>query len=95
MDPTTKFAQIAVKIIKEQELVIGPLAWVEAGKVTGLSIDQSRSSVSLSGDSKDVINRLVSQYERLFGRASHEVCREAAASLLVGMPPDEIPSSLK
>lgn len=87
--------QIPILIIKEQELVIGPLAWDEASKVSGLTIDQSHNSVSFSGDSKDIINRLVAQYERLFGKASHEVCREAVQDIITGMSPDEVPESLK
>lgn len=89
------FDQIPLRIIKEQELIIGPLAWDEAGKVSGLTIDQSHNLVSFSGDEKDVINRLVAQYERLFGRASHEVCKEAVQDLIAEMTPEEIPSSLK
>lgn len=89
------FNEIPIRIIKEQELIIGPVAWEEAGKVSGLSIDQSHSSVSFAGDERDIINRLVAQYERLFGKASHEVCREAVQDLLAELPPDQIPSSLK
>lgn len=95
MNPSIQFPQIAVRIIKEQELVIGPLAWNEAGKVNGLTIDQSHKSVSLSGDAKEILNRLVAQYERLFGRASHEVCREAVQDLIAQMPTEEVPASLK
>jgi hypothetical protein len=87
--------QIPIRIIKEQELVIGPLAWDEARKVSGLTVDQSHNSVSISGDNKDIINRLVAQYERLFGRASHEVCREAVHDIVANMSPEEVPSSLK
>ena len=86
---------IAEKIVKEQELVIGPLAWSEAGKVQGLQINVQKGEVSISnGDPKAALDRLVAQYERLFGRASHEVCREAAAPLIVGMSPADIPLSL-
>ena len=91
----TKFDQIPIRIIKEQELIIGPLAWDEAKKVSGLTIDQSHTVTSFAGDEKDIINRLVAQYERLFGRASHEVCKEAVQDLIAEMPPEEIPSSLK
>lgn len=87
--------EIAVRIIKEQELVIGPMAWREAGKVRGLRVNQASAQVSLEGDERQVIDRLVAQYERLFGRASHEVCREAAANLIAGLPPAEIPASLR
>jgi len=34
----TIFDQISVRIIKEQELIIGPLAWEEAKKVPGLKV---------------------------------------------------------
>ncbi len=86
---------IPIRIIKEQELVIGPLAWYEASKVAGLTIDPSHNSVSISGDKKDIVNRLVAQYERIFGKASHEVCREAVADIVAHMPTEEVPSSLQ
>lgn len=89
------FSQIPIRIIREQELIIGPLAWDEARKVVGLTIDQSHNFVSFSGDEKDIINSLVAQYERLFGRASYEVCKEAVQDLIAEMSPEEIPSSLK
>lgn len=90
----TTFDQIATRIIKEQELIIGPLAWIEAAKVSGIHVADKNSGVSMEGDQKSVIDHLVSQYERLFGRASKEVCREAAAPLLAGLPQAEIPVSL-
>ncbi|MDO8590134.1 MAG: hypothetical protein Q7R69_02580 [bacterium] len=93
----TTIDQIAGTIIKEQELIIGPLAWQEAGKVSGVHIIDARSgSVTVgNGDSKLVIDKLVSQYERLFGRASREVCREAATPFLSNLAPAEIPLSLQ
>lgn len=91
----TSFSQIPLRIIKEQELIIGPVAWDEAKKVNGLEIDQAHSSVSFLGDEKDIINRLVAQYERLFGKASHEVCKEAVQDLIAEMPEEQIPSSLR
>ena len=36
-------------------------------------------------DQKGVVDHLVAQYERLFGRASHEVCREAVAALVASI----------
>ena len=89
--------QIVIKIIKEQELVIGPVAWDEARKVPGLKIvDRKSGAVELNnGDPKEMVNKLVNQYERLFGRASHEVCREAVTALIADLPPADVPSSLK
>ena len=90
------FVKIAQKIIKEQELIIGPLAWDEARKVSGLSIvNQQTEEVSFDGDKTDILNRLVAQYERLFGRASREVCHDAVSSLIVDLPPAEVPASLR
>ncbi len=86
---------VAEKIIKEQELVIGPLAWSEAQKVVGLQVNMQQGVVTIHHDDpKATIDRLVAQYERLFGRASHEVCKEAAATIIAGLPKTEIPLSL-
>ena len=97
MDTITFFPQIAVRIIREQELVIGPLAWDEARKVQGLQVvDEKSGQVSLqNGDPKGIIDKLVSQYERIFGKASHAVCHDAVQDLLVGVSKEEIPSSLR
>jgi hypothetical protein len=95
MDSSTQLTQIPIRIIQEQELVIGPLAWSEADKVNGLDADQASGSVSISGDGKDVVNRLVTQYEKIFGEASHETCKEAVQDIITKMSPEEVPSSLK
>ena len=93
----TVLDQIALNIIKEQELIIGPFAWQEAKKVSGVHIsDVGSGTVTVeNGDPKQVIDKLVAQYDRLFGRASREVCREAAAPFLANLVPTEIPLSLK
>ena len=96
METLAQFPQIALRIIKAQELIIGPLAWDQASKVSGFHIiDKSKNEVSFDGDAKDILNRMVTQYEHLFGRASDEVCREAVKDLIAEMKPEEIPSSLK
>lgn len=92
----TNFDQISIRIIKEQELIIGPMAWGEAKKVPGLHIiDQQKGEVSLDGDPREVLNRLVAQYTRLFGKVSIEVCKEAVQDLLVELPKDRVPTSLQ
>ncbi len=91
----TKIEEMAVRIIKEQELIIGPIAWSEARHVPGLQIPEGQSSaVTIEGDGRAVIDSLVGQYERLFGRASREACRDAVASIIADLSPSEIPSSL-
>ena len=89
------FSKLAIKIIKEQELIIGPLAWIEAKKVGGLTVTDATREVFLDGDKKEVIDSLVAQFDRLFGRASHEVSREAVAGLIADLTPTDIPVSLK
>jgi hypothetical protein len=91
------FDQVASKIIKEQELVIGPMAWDEARKLSGLSVLSSQTGeVSISAaDPKTAIDQLVGRFERLFGRASQEVCKEAAAPLLISLLASEVPVSLR
>ena len=95
MDTIT--SKIALKIIEEQELIIGPLAWNEARKVPGLRvIDQKSKQIDFdNGNPAQVIDKLVAQYDRLFGRASREVSREAAAPFLSSLSPTDIPLSLK
>ncbi|MBI4225116.1 MAG: hypothetical protein HY617_02180 [Candidatus Sungbacteria bacterium] len=91
-------SQIATRIIREQELIIGPLAWSEAGKVRDIRIvDQKTGEVAVEGigDHKLVIDALVARYERLFGRASIEVCKEAAAAIVADLKPEDVPESLR
>ena len=96
MDTLTFDSQIALRIIKAQEMIIGPLAWDEARKVSGFHInDQKKGEVSFDGDAKEILNKLVVQYEHLFGRASDEVCREAVQDIVAEMPPAEVPDILK
>lgn len=93
----SKFDQIAIRIIKEQELIVGPLAWNEAKKVSGINVsgNSNEEVVVQNGDPRVVIDNLVSQYQNLFGKASYMVCRDAVRDLIVEMPDEEIPSSLK
>ncbi len=87
--------KIAAKIIKEQEIIIGPLAWDEAKKVQGLILSSQIGEVAIEGDKKQVIDNLVARYDRLFGRASHEVSLDAASALLADLATTDIPISLK
>lgn len=92
------YDEIVKKIISEQELLMGPVAWYEAGKVKGLRIDDQNAgavSIESSADSRAVVDNLVNQYESLFGQAGREVCREAVASLVADLNASEVPSSLK
>lgn len=92
----TIFDKISARIIKEQELIIGPVAWKVAQKVPGLHIiDPQNGEVSCDGNAQESVNALVAQYTRLFGRASTEVCKEAVQDLLAELPKDQVPVSLQ
>ncbi len=89
------YEKIATKIIMEQEQIIGPIAWKEAEKVTGLHVDMATKKIHIDADALHIIDDLVIQFERFFGQVSHEVCKDAARELIAHMRPDEIPESLK
>lgn len=95
MDATSLFPKIAIRIIEQQSLVIGPLAWSEAKKVDGLLLDDTNHSVTFSGDNKVIIDNLIAQYEKIFGKVAHEASKDVVGDLIAEMSPEEIPSSLK
>jgi hypothetical protein len=86
---------MAIRIIEEQELIIGPIAWDEATKVQGMTVEYSKRSVVLLQDEPAVLDKLVAQYERLFGRASLEVCKEAVRDIISEVPQDKLPATLR
>ncbi len=91
------FNQISLRIIMEQANIIGSLAWEEAKKVDGLEVKNldSTPQISISGEPREVINTLVSRYEKLFGKLSRDVCREAVVDLTSDIPTADMPTSLK
>lgn len=88
------YNKVSRMIIKNQESILGPLAWDQARKVAGLKID-SNGSVLVNGDGKEVLGELVAQYEHLFGKASVEVCREALKEVNINIDPSDLPDILK
>jgi hypothetical protein len=88
------FAQIVDKIIKEQEAIIGPIALEQAQKVPGIKMDEIKHEISIDGDKKAILENLVKQYEKLFGPASIEVCRDAVKNLISQAPKDQVPQLL-
>ncbi|MBI2314557.1 hypothetical protein HYU93_00635 [Candidatus Daviesbacteria bacterium] len=91
MDP---YVEAISRIIKEQQSIIGPVAIDQANKVTGLQVGGA-DDVKITGNKKEVLNNLVNQYAKLFGRASIEVCKEAFSSIAGKINPTEVPDILK
>lgn len=89
------FAQIAEKIIEQQESIIGPIAVQQAQQVKELKVDWPNHDVDISGNPQKAIDELVQQYKELFGQIAVETCKEAAARYLAQLSPEQQPSSLK
>lgn len=88
------YTQLVSQIIKDQENIIGPVALEQAKKVSGLEIISS-DNVKINGNPKAIIEDLVDQYARLFGRASIEVCKEAIHEVKATFTPDDLPAILQ
>ena len=85
------YGKITVKIIQEQEGIIGPIALEQAKKVPGLVLHWDIHEVELNGDEKSIVDQLIGQYKHLFGQASVEVCKEAVKDLLRDVPQNQRP----
>lgn len=89
------FNQMVIQIITEQENIIGPLAVEQAGKVSGLKINWQQKQITISGNEKTVVDSLVKQYEKIFGQASVEICKEVASAFVDKLTKNEIPAILQ
>lgn len=89
-----QYIQLTNKIIHEQELVIGPLAFDQARKVAGLQIDDT-GRVSITGNGGSIVTSLVGKFKELFGDASVEVCKDAAREVNPQIPTEELPEILR
>jgi hypothetical protein len=88
------YAEIAKRIIKQQETIIGPVAIEQAIHVPNLKVDWDKKEVIISGNGSKVIDDLVGVYQELFGKISVEVSKEAAEPLTRDMPKDKLPKTL-
>jgi len=89
------YEQIAVRIIKSQETIIGPVAVEQAQRVPHLKLDWASKKISIEGDAVKAINNLVEVYKELFGQISVEVSKEAASPLIGKLSTGELPEALK
>lgn len=88
------YSTLATNILKSQISVIGPLAIDQAKKVTGLLIDAS-NSITIKGDGKEILAKLVHQFETLFGQASVEACKDAIKETQLSISPSDLPEILR
>ena len=90
------YNKILSRIIQEQEIIVGSLAWEIAEKVEQLEIsDKKNYQVSMTGDPQKIINDIVAKYQKVFGTFAIDVCKRAVEYILVDMPVEDIPVSLQ
>ena len=96
MSDISTYIQIVSSVISAQGQVMGPLAINEARKVPGLVFSNSNfEHVTISGEPGVVITGLVRQYERVFGTASIEVCKDAVKEIKPSVSPEFLPEILR
>ena len=92
----TIYNKILSQILKEQETILGSLAWQLAERISGLKIVNKESfEVRIIGDPKAVIDNFVLRCERVFGSFARDACKQAVAYLTAEMPTDDIPTRLR
>lgn len=89
------FSEIVERIIKEQEVLIGPIALEQAKRVKGLSVDLAHHEIKFKGSQTVIIENLIEAYKEFFGQVSVEVCRHAVHKLVSQLPVDQQPALLK
>jgi len=89
------FVKIVEKIIKEQEVIIGPIAIEQAHRVKGLTVNWDSHEISFKGDESKIIEDLIEQYRDFFGQVSVEVCRHAVKKLISQLPLGKQPLLLR
>lgn len=89
---------IVQSIITHQREVLGPLAVDQAKGIAGLTITSDgkvKISLKKDTDSKNLLSDLVKKYEKLFGRASIEVCKDAIKESGVKYADSDLPDILR
>ena len=90
------YSQAVAEIIKEQQSVIGSLAFDQAKRVHGLLlVSETPLKLTITEDGKIVLGELVKQYSQIFGQASVEVCKEARKHLKPPPSRDDLPEILR
>ncbi|MBI1839127.1 MAG: hypothetical protein HYR95_02450, partial [Candidatus Colwellbacteria bacterium] len=86
---------LVLEIIQGQASIIGLVAWDVATRVPGLKLDVKNNNLSVEGDPKMALEKLVGQYEEFFGNASLEICKDVTRKFLSQLPPEQVPDVLR
>lgn len=89
------YSEIAVKIIRSQEEIIGPVAIEQASHINNMIVDWENKAVTIQKNGSAAIDELIENYKSLFGQISVEVSKEAVGSLISKLPANGIPENLR
>lgn len=89
-----KYSEVVFKIVREQEMVVGPLAIDLARNVNGLKVN-NRNEFSIEGDPKLALHELLMQYKKLFGELSLQVSKNALKDNIKNFQKGELPEILQ
>ncbi len=90
------FNHILNDIIKHQAQLGGYFAWEQVKRIKGINIENdAKMEVSIVGDPRQVIDKFVYAYRDLYGDVAIQVSKDAVFDLIIKLPPEEVPESLK
>lgn len=88
--------QILVEVIKRQVSIMGAMAWVEVRKIPDILVhDEANFKLTIAGDPKNTVDKLVRRYKKVFGDLAVVVSKSAVYGLLRELHPDKTPDILK
>lgn len=86
-----RYQKAILNIVNMQKQIIGPLAMDMARRVGAIKITDG--NVEIIGDPKDVLHKLVKEYEVLFGALSVKVSKDSIKEM--NFEPNELPEILR
>lgn len=94
---TEEGVKLVEAIVLQQMEVIGPLAITQARKAHGITVsDQGRVTlIEKSLSMGDVLVNVVHLYERIFGKTSVELCRDAIRETKISLTATDLPEILQ
>lgn len=82
-------------IVTGQKVIIGQMAIDQANQVPGLKVSPNLETITINGDSNEILHGLVNQYKQLFGQASVEACKDSIKEILPKISAGDIPDFLR
>jgi hypothetical protein len=88
------YAQMVDRIIKRHEKILGIMASKVAEKVPGLTIDHQTRIIILQDNKKEILEKLLTEYEKMLGKVAIINSKEWVKDLIAQLPSDQLPQTL-